>query len=292
MKKILSLSILVFSLVAIPAFAGDYLSSEEIKKLADKQEVTNEDLKKADLNEDGVIDSQDVSLRKADEDGAKHLVAGGCDIQNTVCPLCSDHSNQTKAMIQLLKDARKIKDDEIIKQFIDLAFAGGIKWEILEEIPLEKDGERFNAHHPQGVEILGNYIYITSVQGGKTGKVGIAHLFVVDMEGNLVRSEKLKLGVNKNRPKKVTQSSMRHPSGPDFDGRSLIYWLSEYKKNSYAELYKMNPHTFKSEFVLDLHLHQEMHHQHVSATLLGLDLNLLETESHLPIIFRIPFLTY
>jgi len=116
-------------------------------------------------------------------------------------------------------------------------------WRLVATIPVN-----FNTHHPQGMVKIGENYFVTSVeirtptkrfaqpQGGydrDTGE-GAAHLFKFDQKGNLVVD--LSLG----------EGSIYHPGGIDFDGRFIWVPVAEYRPNSRAIIYRVDPETMKA----------------------------------------------
>jgi Family of unknown function (DUF6454) len=121
------------------------------------------------------------------------------------------------------------------------------QWRQVAAIPVN-----FNTFHPQGMVKIGDTFYVSSVdirtptkrypalQDGydrDTGE-GVGHLFKLDMQGNLVSD--LKLG----------EGSVYHPGGIDFDGTSIWVPVSEYRPNSRAIIYRVDPATMKATEVL------------------------------------------
>lgn len=119
-------------------------------------------------------------------------------------------------------------------------------WKPVEQIQLN-----FPTFHPQGMVKIGDVFYITSVEITKpttkydqprdgydrdTGE-GKGHLFKVDIKGNLL--EDLALG----------EGSIYHPGGIDFDGTSIFVPVAEYRPNSAAIIYKVDPGTMKAQEV-------------------------------------------
>jgi Family of unknown function (DUF6454) len=119
----------------------------------------------------------------------------------------------------------------------------GTQWRQVAAIPVN-----FNTFHPQGMVKIGDTLYLSSVdiqtptkrfpqlQDGydrDTG-AGVGHLFKLDMKGNLLAD--LKLG----------EGSVYHPGGIDFDGTSIWVPVAEYRPNSRAIIYRVDPATMKA----------------------------------------------
>ena len=92
----------------------------------------------------------------------------------------------------------------------------------------------FDTYHPQGmVRILDTY-FVSSVD--KDGRAG--HLFKIDGSGKLLADLKL------------TEGSLYHPGGIDYDGRDIWVPLAEYRPDSRSIIYRVNPETMKAAEVL------------------------------------------
>jgi len=114
------------------------------------------------------------------------------------------------------------------------------RYKLIKSVPLD-----FNTYHPQGMAVVGDRIYLTSVQvvDRSAGK-GIGHLFEFDREGHLLRQMEWADGPR------------YHPSGMDYDGRYLWIALAEYKRSSTSTVYRIAPETMEAEriFRFDDHL--------------------------------------
>ena len=123
----------------------------------------------------------------------------------------------------------------------------GTQWRQVAAIPVN-----FNTFHPQGMVKIGDNFYVSSVdirtptkrypalQDGydrDTGE-GVGHLFKLDMKGNMVSD--LTLG----------EGSVYHPGGIDFDGTVIWVPVAEYRPNSRAIIYRVDPATMKATEVL------------------------------------------
>ncbi|MFM6848989.1 MAG: DUF6454 family protein [Terrabacter sp.] len=110
----------------------------------------------------------------------------------------------------------------------------------------------FNTHHPQAMEVVGDRIYLSSVEiieapvkypqpvdgyDRSPGK-GVGHLFVLEKDGTLVKD--IVLG----------EGDMYHPGGLDVDQDGNI-WLpvAEYRPNSRAIIYEVDPNTLEAQKV-------------------------------------------
>jgi hypothetical protein len=119
-------------------------------------------------------------------------------------------------------------------------------WKPVTTIPVN-----FNTQHPQGMVKIGDTFFVSSVeiktptkrfpqpQGGydrDTGE-GVGHLYKIDAKGALITD--LVLG----------EGSMYHPGGIDYDGRYIWVPVAEYRPNSRAIIYRVDPATMKAEEV-------------------------------------------
>ncbi|MFC4530071.1 DUF6454 family protein [Sphaerisporangium dianthi] len=116
---------------------------------------------------------------------------------------------------------------------------------------------QFDTFHPQGMLRVGDRYYMSSVEiikattpcnpacGGydRTPGEGMGHLFEFDLAGNLLRDLKLKDG------------DAYHPGGIDYDGRYLWVPVAEYRPNSKAVVYKVDPATFRASAVMHVDDH-------------------------------------
>ena len=106
----------------------------------------------------------------------------------------------------------------------------------------------FKTHHPQGMIKIGDDFFMSSVEIVKpttrfpeprdgydrdTGE-GKGHLFKIGPKGELLAD--LALG----------EGSVYHPGGIDYDGESLWVPVAEYRPNSAAIVYRVDPKTMKA----------------------------------------------
>ena len=124
-------------------------------------------------------------------------------------------------------------------------------WRQVGVVPL-----RFETFHPQGLLKIGADFYLSSVEVREAPKPlgpagsgygpgsGIGHLFKFDADGAL-RTD-LHLG----------EGTAYHPGGVDFDGRSIWVPVSEYRPDSRAVIYKVDPAAMsaKAAFRFDDHI--------------------------------------
>ena len=113
------------------------------------------------------------------------------------------------------------------------------RFELQRIIPLN-----FDTYHPQGMTLIGDRIFLSSVQVINRAKgVGIGHLFVVDFEGTLIKS--IALG----------DGAAYHPGGIDFDGNYLWVSVAEYRPNSNSIVYRIDPETLEAEEIFRFNDH-------------------------------------
>jgi hypothetical protein len=126
------------------------------------------------------------------------------------------------------------------------------QWRAVAAIPI-----KFQTFHPQGMVKVGDAFFVSSVdikvptkrfaapQDGldrDTGE-GVGHLFKLDAEGNLLAD--LVLG----------EGSIYHPGGIDYDGRDIWVPVAEYRPNSRAIVYRVDPKTMSATAVLQVNDH-------------------------------------
>lgn len=107
-------------------------------------------------------------------------------------------------------------------------------WTLVAEIPL-----RFKTFHPQGMVKIGAEFYLSSVEvrvaprrvagGGADAGAGVGHLFKFGADGALLTDRLLGEG------------DIYHPGGIDYDGRRLWVPVSEYRPDSRAIVYTVDP---------------------------------------------------
>jgi hypothetical protein len=102
-------------------------------------------------------------------------------------------------------------------------------WKLVSSIPIT-----FPTFHPQGMVKIGDTFYVSSVDKDK----GAGHLFKIDAGGNLLAD--LPMG----------EGAIYHPGGIDYDGTSIWVPLAEYRPDSRAIVYRVDPRTMKATEVL------------------------------------------
>ena len=119
----------------------------------------------------------------------------------------------------------------------------GTQWKQVAAIAID-----FDTQHPQGMVKIGDDFYVSSVEiktatkrfpqpvdgyDRDTGE-GAGHLFKFNGAGKLLAD--LPLG----------EGSIYHPGGIDYDGRSIWVPVAEYRPNSRAIIYRVDPATMKA----------------------------------------------
>lgn len=118
------------------------------------------------------------------------------------------------------------------------SLAGNTAWTKVGETPL-----KFAAYHPQGLVKIGDAFFMSTVEiivapvkypqpvGGydrDTG-AGKGHILKFDAQGNLLADIA------------VGEGTMYHPGGIDYDGANIWITTAEYRPNSQALVYRLNP---------------------------------------------------
>lgn len=102
-------------------------------------------------------------------------------------------------------------------------------WTLASTIPID-----FPTFHPQGMVKIGDTFFVSSVD-----KVhGAGHLFKIDKSGHLAGD--LPLG----------EGAIYHPGGIDFDGKAIWVPVAEYRPDSHAIVYRVDPAAMKATEVL------------------------------------------
>ena len=120
----------------------------------------------------------------------------------------------------------------------------GTQWKPVSAVPIN-----FLTYHPQGMVKIGDILFVSAVEIKEPTKrfpqpvdgydrdtgAGVGHLFKIDMKGNLIAE--ITLG----------EGSVYHPGGIDYDGRYIWVPVAEYRPNSRAIIYRVDPETMKAE---------------------------------------------
>jgi Family of unknown function (DUF6454) len=134
------------------------------------------------------------------------------------------------------------RDDPVVTALS--AVTRATSWERVATIDLP-----FDAEHPQGMVKIGDRYFVSSVEiieptqpcpvpcdgYDRTPGRGVGHLYVIDADGALLADVELGEG------------HMYHPGGIDYDGRSLWVPVAEYRPNSNAIIYRVDPDSLEVE---------------------------------------------
>jgi uncharacterized protein DUF6454 len=143
------------------------------------------------------------------------------------------------------------KDSDVARAFE--ATTRSTAWTQVARVPL-----KFPTYHPQGFALVGDLIFMTSVEVleapvkypepvdgyDRSPGRGIGHLFVIDRQGNLKKD--IHLG----------EGTAYHPGGIDYDGQNLWVPAAEYRPDSRAIIYTVDPRTYRvtERFRVDDHV--------------------------------------
>jgi hypothetical protein len=136
--------------------------------------------------------------------------------------------------------AQTTNPEAVISERVKLTRA--VQWRQVAAIPVN-----FNTFHPQGMVKIGDrfrfvrrhqdltkrYPQLQDGYDRDTGE-GVGHLFKLDLKGNLITD--LTLG----------EGSIYHPGGIDYDGKWIWVPVAEYRPNSRAIIYRVDPATMKA----------------------------------------------
>jgi hypothetical protein len=137
-------------------------------------------------------------------------------------------------------DGPRHRDDAVVTAFA--ATTRSTPWHLAARIPLD-----FPTYHPQGFALVGDRIFMSTVEileppvrypepvdgYDRTPGRGVGHVLVLDRAGHLLRDVVLGEG------------NAYHPGGIDFDGRSVWVPVAEYRPDSAAIIYRLDPATYR-----------------------------------------------
>lgn len=115
-------------------------------------------------------------------------------------------------------------------------------WTLTKKLKLD-----FPTYHPQGFALVGDRIFMSSVEiteapvkfptpvdgYDRTTGTGTGHVFVMTRSGELIKDIV------------VGEGTMYHPGGIDYDGRSVWVPVAEYRPHSRSVVYRINPNTLE-----------------------------------------------
>jgi len=142
-------------------------------------------------------------------------------------------------------------DEPLVRAFRQLDRTA--EWELVDRVPLD-----FPTYHPQGFALVGDLVFMSTVEIIKQPVVypephngydrspgkGVGHVLVLTRDGELVRDIELGRG------------HMYHPGGIDYDGRRVWVPVAQYRPDSKAIVYAIDPRSYdvRREFGYDDHV--------------------------------------
>lgn len=133
----------------------------------------------------------------------------------------------------MLQDDRSLLADRVTK------LTRASAWTLVSSVRVP-----FPTFHPQGMVKIGNTLIVSSVDRAGTG-----HLFKMDLAGKLIADVT------------IGEGAMYHPGGIDYDGRYVWVPVAEYRPDSRAIIYRVDPDTLKATemFRVDDHIGALVH---------------------------------
>jgi len=124
-----------------------------------------------------------------------------------------------------------------------MALTRDSQWTLVSSTPMQ-----FVTHHPQGMVKIGDTLFVSSVEVKTRTRrfpqpvdgfdrdqgAGVGHVFKIDLKGALLADVQLGEG------------AIYHPGGMDYDGRYIWVPVSEYRPDSRAIIYRIDPQTMKA----------------------------------------------
>jgi hypothetical protein len=118
-------------------------------------------------------------------------------------------------------------------------------WQLVDRISLD-----FETYHPQGLVAVGDRLVMSSVEVieapvrypepidgyDRSPGRGIGHVFVMTRDGELIRDIVIGEG---------PEGTIYHPGGIDFDGQYVWVPVAEYRPDSHAIVYRIDPQTYE-----------------------------------------------
>jgi len=146
------------------------------------------------------------------------------------------------AVVSARADERIIKNRDSALTAAFAATTRSTPWEQVQKLSLD-----FPTYHPQGFALVGDRIFMSTVEileptvryptpvdgYDRTPGKGVGHVLVMDRAGKLLRDVVLGEG------------DIYHPGGIDFDGESVWVPVAEYRPNSAAIIYRLDPNTYE-----------------------------------------------
>jgi hypothetical protein len=140
--------------------------------------------------------------------------------------------------------------EKIIRYFTQLTAA--TPWQLVNRVRLN-----FRTHHPQGLVKIGDVFYMSSVEVVRSPEKfshpqdgydrspgeGVGHLFHFDSAGNLIKEIT------------VSEGTIYHPGGIDYDGEHIWMPVAEYRPHSQSIIYRVAPETLDVSEMFRWHDH-------------------------------------
>lgn len=131
------------------------------------------------------------------------------------------------------------RDAALVRAFDDVSRS--TVWTRTETLDLD-----FDTFHPQAMEVVGDRIFLSSVEiieptvrypepvdgYDRTPGKGIGHLFILDRDGELLKDIV------------ISDGDRYHPGGLDYDGKFIWLPVAEYRPDSSADVYRINAETY------------------------------------------------
>jgi uncharacterized protein DUF6454 len=125
-------------------------------------------------------------------------------------------------------DARSIVAERVMR------LTRSSRWTRVATLPIA-----FRTFHPQGMVKIGDTIFVSSVEvKNRDAGEGVGHLFKIDKAGKLVTD--LRLG----------EGAIYHPGGIDYDGTHIWVPVAEYRPDSRAIVYRVEPESMKATEII------------------------------------------
>jgi Family of unknown function (DUF6454) len=139
--------------------------------------------------------------------------------------------------------AKPSRDEPLVGAFQQLNRS--TPWQLVDRIALD-----FETYHPQGLIAVGDRLFMSSVEVleapvrypqpvdgyDRTPGRGIGHVFVMTRDGELIRDIVIGEG---------PEGTIYHPGGIDFDGQDVWVPVAEYRPDSHAIVYRIDPQTYE-----------------------------------------------
>ena len=144
----------------------------------------------------------------------------------------SGYRQYDKEVVRRIRSIKLVPDPAVLFQ----QMSKSTQWRLVSEIEL-----KFQTFHTQGMLILDEKIYLSSVGFDPETGEGQGYLFKADMNGELLMETRLGKG------------NIYHPGGIDFDGENIWVPVAEFRPGpkSLSIIYKVDPSTMRAWEVTD-----------------------------------------